>query len=174
MRERGGIRRHRCSVLNTGVGYGYERIDGPDPDGASGGVPDDVAVMRIHGATRSELFENAGAAMFSIGFDIAAIPSTYSRSLAVAGETMSDLLVNWLEGLLVLAGDERHVWSSFVVDRLEIGGARGSASGLPSHDVVQRGPLVVGVESRAVSLVPVPAGWWVDVTFATEPGLRLV
>lgn len=142
----------------------YERLPGS---------PDEV-VFRAHGPTRMELFEHAAEAMFSVGRDLGVIPSTYSRPLVAPGDTFEELLVNWLEELLHLGDVEAMVWSSCMVDRLEVGGVQGSASGQPASTVAPAGPTVIAVAGLGTDIVALPEGWWVDVAFVVDGGLRVV
>ena len=121
------------------------------------------------GATHEELFENAAYAMFDQAFDIVSVPPTYSRPVVAPGDTVVELLVNWLDELLFVAEEERLVWCSFVVDRLEEGGVQGSAAGMPIADVPVRPRMVTGLVEHPNAPVPVPEGWWVELRFSTVP-----
>lgn len=134
----------------------------------------DGSVFRAYGSTRYELFESAAEAMFSVGRDLAAIPSTYSRPLVAPGDTYEELLANWLAELLHLGVHEGLVWSSCMVDRLEVGGVQGSASGLPEADVDRLGEIAVAVDRLESGIVEIPDGWWVEVALELDRGLRVV
>ncbi len=143
----------------------YVRIDrGENPCGV---------VMRVFGSTHAELFEHAAEAMFSIGYDLAQIPPTYSRPVVVGGDGLEGLLVGWLETVLDASDAAGIVWSSFMVDRLEDGGVQGSASGMPIDSVEAMAPPAAGVASPFPVIVDVPEGYWADVGFDLEgPGPR--
>lgn len=135
--------------------------------------PDGVSAV-CRGATESELFEVAAAAMFSLGFEIAGVPPRHSRPLVAPGDRIEELLVNWLEELLVLSHEEQIVFSYFTVDRLEEGGVQGSAAGMPIDQVVRSPRQVDGVdEARPPIVVEVPDGFWVEVAFVVGPRLRI-
>ena len=134
----------------------------------------DGSVVRAFGSTRYELFENGAEAMFSVGRDLSAIPSTYSRPLVAPGDSYEELLVEWLTELLYLGVREHMVWSSCIVDRLELGGVQGSASGLPEGQVAAAGPIVLAVDRLLTGIVEIPDGWWVEVAFELSQGLRAI
>lgn len=121
------------------------------------------------GATPEELFENAAFAMFDQAYDIAALPSTYSRPIVSPGDTVEELLANWLDELLFVSEQERLVWSSFAIDRLEEGGVQGSASGMPLEAAELRPRMITGCLEAPGAPVPVPEGWWVELVFAAVP-----
>ena len=131
-------------------------------------------VVVAFGTTRAELFEHAAFAMFDLGYDLSAVPSTYSRPVVAPGDTWSELLRNWLDELLFLSKREGLVWSSFAVDRLEEGGVQGSAGGMPAGEVPLRNEQVSAVETPHPSLVAVPEGWRVELEFSTRRRLRPV
>ena len=134
---------------------------------------EDTVTMRIQAPTLFELVDHASVAMFSIGFDLAAIPPTYSRPLVAPGDTFRDLLTNWLHELVLLREEEGIVWSQVAVDRLEVGGVQGSASGQYRKDVIPAGRFAARVVDVS-DVVEVPDGYWIDVVFGVEGDLRLV
>lgn len=132
-----------------------------------------IVTMRAFGATRYELVEHASMAMFSIGRELAAIAPTYSRPLVAPGDTFVDLVENWLDELLVLSVEEGIVWSQATIDRMEVGGVQGSAAGQYQADVTRHGPVAVGVASVA-PVVEIPDGFWIELGFEVDAGLRAV
>jgi SHS2 domain-containing protein len=94
--------------------------------------------------------------------------------MVAPGDTLDELLVNWVEELLHLSREEGLALSYFVVDRLEPGGVQGSAAGLPTHEVEQLGRVPVRVVGPASPVVSIPEGFWADLTVELEPKLRLV
>ncbi len=123
----------------------------------------------VFGATNEELFENAAFAMFDQAYVIGELAPTYSRPVVAPGDTLEELLNNWLDELLYVSEQERLVWSPFVVDRLEEGGVQGSASGMPIADTAVRPRMITGLAEPAPAPVPVPEGWWVELRFAAVP-----
>ncbi len=126
----------------------------------------------VGGATREELFENAGYAVFAEGWDLDGVKPTYSRPVVAPGDTYEELLCNWIDELLYVADDAGLVWSYFVVDRLEEGGVQGSAAGMPAESVRRRPRRVNGVRSVGGGLVSVPEGWWVEVELDVDVVMR--
>ena len=133
---------------------------------------DDRIVIRAYGPTLPELFENAADAMFAMGRDLTGIPPTYSRPLVAPGDSYEELLFNWLDELLYVGSAESLVWSSNFVDRLEVGGVQGSASGQPSSNVPPAQGAVSEVVDVRSDIVAIPDGYWVEVEFAIGTPLR--
>lgn len=117
----------------------------------------------VGGATREELFENTGYAVFAEGWHLAGVKPTYSRPVVAPGDTYEELLCNWIDELLYVAEQTGLVWAYFVVDRLEEGGVQGSAAGMPAGSVQRRDRRVNGLRGVGGGLVSVPDGWWVEV-----------
>lgn len=133
----------------------------------------DVVSMRAFGATTYELVEHASMAMFSIGRDLSEIAPTYSRPLVAPGDAFAELVTNWLEELMALGAEEGIVWSQATVDRLEIGGVQGSAAGQYGSSVARHGPVAASVRSVG-PVVEIPDGFWMELTFGVDSGLRAV
>lgn len=128
--------------------------------------------VKVMGSTRAELFEHAGLAVFALSYDLSAVKPTYSRPVVAPGDTMDELLVNWIDELLAWSRSEALVWSYFVVDRLEVGGVQGSASGLPRTEVPALSRLVTRAELTGTGIVEIPNGWWTELRLYSEPRLR--
>ncbi|MBT8213538.1 MAG: archease [Acidimicrobiia bacterium] len=121
-------------------------------------------VFVAFGVTLPELFEHAASAGFSLVADPATITPTYSWPVVAPGDTMDELLVNWIGELALVAHEEGIVPSFFVVDRLEEGGVQGSLSGLPRDQVDRDGALHGSIDPKP-SIVVVPDGFWAEVHF---------
>lgn len=132
----------------------------------------DPPVVVVLGATIEELFEHAAYAMFDLGYELDAIPSRYSRPVVAPGDSLPELLVNWLDELRYVSDQEGIIWSAFAVDRLEEGGVQGSAGGMPLAEVVARATAVTRLVTARPEPVPVPDGWWVELEFDTDRRLR--
>lgn len=130
-------------------------------------------VRRVQGETLEELFELAGLATFDLGWDLSGVTPTYPRPVVGAGDTPGELLACWIEELLAIGERDGIAFSSFVVDRIEEGGVQGSASGLYVQEVPRTRLRVLGLAQQPEP-VPVPDGWWVDLTYVTERTLRSV
>ena len=147
--------------MNRDIG-GYEVLAGEPP------------TLRVYGATLESLFEEAAYAIFDQGHHLVEIPASYSRPVIAAGDTVQELLVAWLDEVMVMSRTEALIPSYFVVDRLEEGGVQGSAAGLPAADAPRRGRRVTGLLPPLPSPVMIPEGWWVDLVVEIEPRLRAV
>jgi SHS2 domain-containing protein len=130
-------------------------------------IASDPPTYIVGGATREELFENAGYAAFAEGWHLDGVKPTYSRPIVAPGDSYEELLRNWIEELIYVSEEVDLVWAYFVVDRLEEGGVQGSAAGMPVASVRRRHVLVEGVR-RLGGLVPVPEGWWIEVEFDVD------
>ena len=137
-------------------------------------VARDPLVLRIEANTLGELFEDAAFAVFDQGYRLDEIPGTYSRPVVAPGDTAGELLANWIDELLAMSRVEGIAPSYFVVDRLEEGGVQGAAAGLPLSEAPRRGPAVVRLLPPEPDPVPIPNGWWVDITVELEDRLRVV
>jgi SHS2 domain-containing protein len=137
-------------------------------------ISHDPRVLRVFGTTRRDLFEQAAYAVFDQGYVLEQITATYSRPVMAAGDDSGELLGNWLAELLEMSRATQIAPSFFVVDRLEDGGVQGSAAGLPMTEAVHRSVVVMGLAAPPADPVPVPEGWWVDVTVLLEPRLRSI
>lgn len=131
-------------------------------------IAGDPPTYIVGGATREELFENAGLAVFSEGWYLEGVPPTYSRPVVAPGDTYEELLHNWIDELLFVARKAGLVWVYFTVDRLEEGGVQGSAAGMPADAVPGRSQRVTGVRRSGAGLVEVPEGWWVELQIEVE------
>ncbi|NNK92705.1 MAG: hypothetical protein HKO87_09760 [Acidimicrobiia bacterium] len=116
------------------------------------------------GSTLPELFEHAASAGFSLVADPADLTPTYPWPVVAPGDTMDELLTNWIDELALVAQEEGIVPCFFVVDRLEEGGVQGSLSGLPDAEVETNG-RIHGVSIAEPSIVSVPNGYWVELEF---------
>ena len=118
-----------------------------------------------YGATLNELFEHAAYGMFDLMADLETIPSPHSRPIIAPGDTVEELLVNWLSELLAESEIRGILFSAFAVDRLEEGGLQGSAGGLPFDDIELRGAPIKAVTWHDLAVVEIPDGWWARLVF---------
>ncbi len=117
-----------------------------------------------YGETLPQLFENAGVAAFAGSFPVGDIAPTYSRPLVAPGDSLEELLANWVEELLAMGRVEDLAVSYVTVDRLEEGGVQGSGAGLPRSEVSRIGPDAEGVDRSQTRVVEIPDGWWAALT----------
>lgn len=136
----------------------YDRIDLGGP----------VAVLRVYGSTRSELFENVAYAFFDQVFYLTEITPQHARPVLAAGDDYSQLLANWLLELAAMSAVEEIAPSYFVVDRLEEGGVQGSASGQPFAEVERRQQHLPVLLTTRPAPVCIPDGWWVELRLDLE------
>ena len=116
------------------------------------------------GSTLPELFEHAASAGFSLVADPGTLTPTYSWPVVAPGDTIDELLANWIGELALVSREEGIVPCFFVVDRLEEGGVQGSLSGLPDGEVDTNGRLY-GLVAPMPSVVTVPDGFWAELRF---------
>lgn len=135
-------------------------------------IGSDPLLVRVFGATLGELFENAAFAVFDQGYVLESIPGSYSRPIVAAGDTLAELLANWIDELLIMSQAAQIAPSFFVVDRLEEGGVQGSAAGMPLDGIARRGPAVTGLARPPSDPIAVPEGWWVDIELVSGLGLQ--
>lgn len=121
--------------------------------------------IRAYGATIPELFENAAWGMFDLMFDLEHLMPQRDVPVVAAGDTCEELLVNWLSELLYHAEALDLALCYFAVDRVEPGGAQGSAGGLPAPAADLRGPPIKAVTYHDLAVVEVPDGWWARIIF---------
>jgi SHS2 domain-containing protein len=119
----------------------------------------------VYGDTLTELFENAGYAMFDLMFDLSEVPGGRDVPVIAGGDSYEELLVDWLSLLLAEAETRGLAFSLFTVDRLEEGGVQGSASGSPSGGLQRRGAPIKAVTYHDLAVVQIPDGWWARLIF---------
>lgn len=71
------------------------------------------ALIEAYGADFDEAFDNAGRALVDTLVHIDTIDDTLVQELAVEGETLRHLLLNWLEAILVKVNLENRVFRAF-------------------------------------------------------------
>lgn len=118
-----------------------------------------------YGVTPHELFENAGWGMFDLMFDLTGIDPQRDLPVIAAGDSIEDLLVNWLSELLFHAETNDLALCYFTVDRLEDGGVQGSAGGVDVYALELRGPPIKAVTYHDLAVVENPDTWWARIVF---------
>jgi SHS2 domain-containing protein len=117
------------------------------------------------GVTANELFENAGWGMFDLMFDLTGVDPIRDVPVMAAGDSLDELLVNWLSELLYHAETLDLAFCYFTVDRLEEGGVQGSAGGVPAASLGLRGPPIKAVTYHDLAVVENPDTWWARIIF---------
>lgn len=118
-----------------------------------------------YGVTPHELFENAAWGMFDLMFDLDGLDPMRDVPVIAGGESLEELLVNWLSELLYHSESLDLALCYFTVDRLEEGGVQGSAGGVPAPAFELRGPPIKAVTYHDLAVVENPDSWWARVIF---------
>ncbi len=118
-----------------------------------------------YGVTPHELFENAGWGMFDLMFDLSGLDPMRDVPVIAGGDSLDELLFNWLSELLYHADSLGLALCYFTVDRLEEGGIQGSAGGVPVAGLELRGPPIKAVTYHDLAIVENPDTWWARVFF---------
>ncbi len=124
----------------------------------------DAAII-AYGATEHELFENAAYGMFDLMYDLSALQPRYDRPVQAAGDTIEELLVDWLSEVLYVGEVDGIAFCYFTVDRLEEGGVKGSAGGTRLAEVELRGAPIKAVTYHDLAVTSIPGGWWARLVF---------
>lgn len=77
-------------------------------------VTSDVA-FEAFGKTPSELFENAAAATFSVMCDVTKVEPNEEKAITITGDSLEDLLFNFLNELIFLKDRDEMLFSKFEV-----------------------------------------------------------
>ena len=112
------------------------------------------------GATREEVFANAGRALIHIVFDLESIAAREQVSIEVQGSDSAGLLVNWLSEILFLQDAENWLFRDFEVrelsDRALSAIARGEKFDSARH---QAKLLVKAITYHQLVLEQTAEGW---------------
>jgi SHS2 domain-containing protein len=96
--------------------------------------------FRVHGASQRQLFARAASAMFHLQGADRRHPIELARALHVAAEDAPDLLVGWLNRLLLEQDTHGEIYSRFRIYEISDCGLRGVAygyRGAPLHTAVK-------------------------------------
>ncbi|MBD3304880.1 hypothetical protein GF339_00825 [candidate division KSB3 bacterium] len=74
--------------------------------------------VEVYGHTLTELFQNAGYALFDTIADVTTIRPTVTRSLTITGADPETFLMNWLRELLYLSALHQEVYAEFDIHTL--------------------------------------------------------
>lgn len=121
-------------------------------------------LMRIRGATLSEIFSNAGRAMFNVMYGACEDRGTV-REISLEAEDLESLLIDYLSELLFIADAENLVFCNFDVDlhgnRLSAT-LRGEPFDLDRH---AGGTLIKGFSYFGLEIVKEKDVYMVDIIF---------
>lgn len=150
------------------------RILGDPPDHAAGGDPitgepfwtelphtADWAI-RVTGDSQRQLFARTAAAMFCLQDADPTQPATLARSVSVTADTPADLLVSWLNRLLLAQELGHALYTRFEIQALSPSGLLGVAygyAGAPAHTAIK------AVTYYDLDVTQIAAGWTAQVTF---------
>lgn len=85
--------------------------------------------FEAQGATRAEVFRNAGRALMSLIVDLESVEPAKSVALAASATEPKGLLVNWLNEILFLQDADGWLFHDFDIETLTDQSIRGSGSG---------------------------------------------
>ena len=103
--------------------------------------------IRVFGNSLTELFENAGFALFDIITDIAKVRAHEMRCITISRESIDELLVEWLSSLLYLNATELLLCSKFHIREIAEQHLTGEAWG----EIFQDHRHVIKTEIKAVT-----------------------
>lgn len=118
-----------------------------------------------YGSTLDELFENAAFGMFDLMADLSGVLPCRDRPITAVGDTVEELLVDWLGQLITEAEIHDLIFSTFTVDWLEEGGVGGVAGGSPGTGMTLIGPPIKAVTYHDLAVVEISDGWWARLVF---------
>jgi len=96
--------------------------------------------IRVTAASQRELFARTAAAMYSLQDVQTALPITLARATALLADSMPDLLVAWLNQLLLHQDTEDEMYLHFDINEISLCGLRSVAygyHGTPVHTAVK-------------------------------------
>ena len=88
----------------------------------------DIGVV-VRGASLEELFANAAYAFFDLQVGLERVGTAESREVVVEGDDLEQLMVRWLQQLLVLLEVEELVVSEFNIEQADESGVRACVRG---------------------------------------------
>jgi SHS2 domain-containing protein len=122
--------------------------------------------VRITGASRAELFRNAGLALADLICDPDTLTSTQTVGIDVTGDDPADLMVNFLRELLYLwTGKEKLVKRVSILDVSDT--ALSASMTVSSYDSESHAILneIKAVTYHQIAVEPVEEGWQATVLF---------
>lgn len=76
-------------------------------------------MFEAYGKDLKELFANAAEALFSVICQIEKIKPEKAEEFEIKGETVNDLLWNWLSGLIAIVDVEHMFFSKFEIEEID-------------------------------------------------------
>jgi riboflavin kinase / FMN adenylyltransferase len=118
--------------------------------------------VRVEATTQRQLFARAGHVMFELQEAEFDRPATLARSIEVQGDDTAELLVAWLNHLLLCQEVWREMYTRFAIHDLSPTGLRATAygyEGAPSHTEIK------AVTYWNLAVTESAAGWTATITF---------
>ena len=118
--------------------------------------------VRVTGVSQRQLFARAAAVMFRLQGADPAQPITLGRAVTVGGSDAADLLVAWLNGLLLGQELDAALYTRFEINEISGRGLRGVAygyHGFPSHAAIK------AVTYYDLDVIETDGVWTATVTF---------
>ncbi len=118
--------------------------------------------IRVTGASQRQIFARAAAAMFALEDADPTRPIELARPVAVAADDPAELMVAWLNALLLGQELDAALYTRFELQEISDRGLRGVAYGYrgsPSHTAIK------ATTYYDLSVEETPAGWTAQITF---------
>jgi SHS2 domain-containing protein len=118
--------------------------------------------IRVTGVSQRQLFARAASAMYSLQDADVARPITLARAVSLNADSSADLLVGWLNALLLGQELGGELYTRFEITEISPRGLHATAygyRGAPTHTAVK------AVTYYDLSVEETPAGWSATVTF---------
>ena len=114
----------------------------------------------IWGASEEDLFANAAFAVFDIITDLSRVEPHETRRILVEGDSLEDLLINFLREVLYLYNGERWLLKDLRVTRIGEKGLEAEARGEPfdgqKHEICKE---IKAVTYHQAQIRKTPDGW---------------
>jgi SHS2 domain-containing protein len=120
----------------------------------------------ITGSSEESLFANAAFAVFDTITDLARVEAHETRRIAVEGDGLEDLLINFLREVLYLYNGERWLLKELRIIRISEkdleAEARGETLDAQKHEICKE---IKAVTYHQAQVLQTPAGWMARVIF---------
>jgi len=88
-------------------------------------------MFEAYGTDLKELFENSALALFSVICDIKKIGEEKTIDIEVSGDSLEDIMVNWLQNLIALVDTDELFFSRFEIIEINENNLKAKAYGEP-------------------------------------------
>jgi len=122
--------------------------------------------VRIFGKSIKDLLENAGFAIYDLLTDLEKVNERDTIQLAIEGDGLADLMINWLREILYLWNGREKLIRSFEIQEIENNHIRARLKG-ETYDPDRH---VIKMEIKAVTYHQAKVGrsrkgWWARIVF---------